>query len=64
MRMDVARAEASEAARSLARARWGSTVVRSAVATLQERRGELDEVLREQLRAIAGDPAQTGDDAR
>jgi hypothetical protein len=35
-----------------------------AVATLQERRAELDEALRAELREIAGDPARDGDDAR
>jgi hypothetical protein len=56
-------AQTTEAARSLARARWGTTALRAAVATLAERRGELDEALKTQLREIAGDPARDGDDA-
>lgn len=48
--------DAHEAAVALARQRWGNSVVRSAVATLAERRGELDEALRTQLREIADDP--------
>jgi hypothetical protein len=61
--MSIAQDEAASAAgRSLARARWGSTVVRSAVQTLADRRGELDEALKAELRAIAGDP-RDGDDA-
>ena len=60
--MSNAQAEpVSEAARTLAAKRWGSTVVRGAVATLAERRAELDETLRAQLRQIADDP--DGDDA-
>lgn len=47
---------ASEAARDLNRARWGNTVVRSAVATLRQRRGELDEALKAELRQIADEP--------
>jgi hypothetical protein len=56
----------SEAARDLNRARWGcpSPVLSRAVATLAERRGELNEPLKAQLREIAGDPARIGDDAR
>jgi hypothetical protein len=60
--MSDTQAEASEAGRSLVRARWGNSVVRSAVATLRERSGELDEALKAELRQIAGDPAD-GDDA-
>jgi hypothetical protein len=33
------------------------------VQTLAERRGELDEALKAELRQIAGDPARDGDDA-
>jgi len=54
-------ARASEAGQQLARSRWGNTVVRTAVATLRERSGELDEGLKAELRQIAGDP--DGDDA-
>jgi len=62
--MENAQAEpVSAAARTLAAKRWGSTVVRGAVATLAERRAELDEALRTELRQIAGDPAPDGDDA-
>lgn len=50
-------AQTTEAARSLAHARWGRTVVRSAVATLAERRAELDEALKAELREIADSPA-------
>jgi hypothetical protein len=61
--MDGTRDEASEAGRSLVRARWGSPspVLSRAVQTLAERRGELDEALRAQLRQIAGTPARDGD---
>lgn len=60
--MSIAHEDATEAGRLLARTRHGNRVVRSAVATLAERRGELDEPLKAQLREIAGDPAD-GDDA-
>ncbi len=53
---------ASEAAKDLNRARWGNSVVRSAVATLRQRRGELDEALKAELRQIADEP-RDGDDA-
>jgi hypothetical protein len=46
-------ADASEAGRLLARARWGDSALRSAIATLSERRDELTEPLRDQLRQIA-----------
>jgi len=56
----------SEAARELIRARWGtpSPVLSRAVATLAERRGELDESLRAQLREIADDPRDDGGEDR
>jgi hypothetical protein len=59
--MTDTQAGASEAGRSLARARWGNSVVRTAVATLAERAAELDEALKAELRQIAGDPARDGD---
>jgi hypothetical protein len=59
--MSTAQDEAASAAgRSLARARWGTTALRNAVQTLAERRGELDEALKAELREIAGSPAQDG----
>jgi hypothetical protein len=56
-------AQASEAARDLARARWGDTVLRRAAATVLER-AELAEGTRTELELIAGDPARDGDEAR
>jgi hypothetical protein len=53
----------TQAGKALARARWGNSVLRSAIATLAERRGELNEPLKAQLREIAGDPARDGDNA-
>jgi hypothetical protein len=55
-------AQASEAARQLARARWGDTGLRSAVQTISDRRGELTPALKAELLQIAGDP-RDGDDA-
>jgi hypothetical protein len=60
----MADTEASEAARTLVRRRWGSQVVSRAVLVVVDRAAELDEAQRAQLREIAGDPARTGDDAR
>ena len=51
---------ASEAARSLNRARWGDTVLRRAVATVLERSDQLDESQRAELRQVA---EQKGADA-
>jgi hypothetical protein len=47
-------AQASEAARLLARARWGDTGLRHAVSVVVERRDELDEALKAQLREVTG----------
>jgi hypothetical protein len=44
--------EPSEAARQLARARWGDSVVRRAVGVVVERQAELDAGLRAELRAL------------
>jgi hypothetical protein len=46
------------------RIRWGtpSPVLSRAVATLAERRAELDEALKTQLREIAETPPQDGDE--
>ena len=44
--------DASEAARSLNRARWGDTVLRRAVATVLERSDQLDESQRAELRQV------------
>jgi hypothetical protein len=60
VRMSTARDDAGEAARDLARARWGDRVLRSAIATLRDRRDELGEPLRAELREIAG-PEDTDD---
>jgi hypothetical protein len=59
-RMTVAHDDASEAARDLARARWGDAKLRSAIATLRDRRDELGAPLRAELREIAG-PEDTDD---
>jgi hypothetical protein len=53
-------AQVSEAARSLANARWGDAVLRRAAATVLER-AELAEATRVDLEQIAGDP-RDGDD--
>jgi hypothetical protein len=59
--MDTAQQDtASEAARAMARSRWGDTKLRSAIATLRDRRDELGEPLRAELREIAG-PEDTDD---
>jgi hypothetical protein len=50
---------ASEAARELARARWGDIVVRRAVGTIVARADQLDAALKAELRAVT---AQDGDD--
>jgi hypothetical protein len=44
--------DASEAARSLNRARWGDTVLRRAVATVLERSDQLDESQRAALQQV------------
>jgi hypothetical protein len=46
--------EPSEAARQLARARWGSTVVVRAAETVIERQAELPPEVRAELRAAVG----------
>jgi hypothetical protein len=48
----MADAQASSAARELARARWGDTVLRRAVQTVVERRDQLDESQRAELRQV------------
>jgi hypothetical protein len=48
----MAYTSAHEAARVLALQRWGNTVVRNAVATVVERRDELDEQLLAELRQV------------
>ena len=45
-----------EAAVTLARTRWGNTVVTRALNTLRERGGELDEAQQAELRALADHP--------
>jgi hypothetical protein len=52
--MSEAHDDAREAARELARVRWGDTKLRSAIATLRDRQAELGESLRAELREIAG----------
>jgi hypothetical protein len=54
IRMSVSHDDAREAARELARSRWGDTKLRSAIATLRDRRDELGAGLRAELREIAG----------
>jgi hypothetical protein len=54
---------ASRAAKLLARARWGDTVLRRAAATVLERGAGLADTTRADLEQIAGDPARDGDDA-
>lgn len=56
---------ASEAARDLNRARWGSPspALSRMVATLGSRRAELDEALKAELREIADTPELDGDAA-
>jgi hypothetical protein len=54
---------AHDAGAVLARQRWGSSVVRSAVATVVERKAELDEALKAELREVIAEPAQDGEDA-
>jgi hypothetical protein len=61
--METTQAEASEAGRSLVRARWGDRVLRRAAATVLER-ADLADSTRADLEQIAGDPARDGDDAR
>jgi hypothetical protein len=53
-------AQASDAARELARARWGDAVLRRSAATVLER-GEVTESTRAELEQIAGIPARDGD---
>jgi hypothetical protein len=60
VRMSAAHQDARQAAQDLARARWGDTKLRAAVATLRDRRDELGEPLRAELREIAG-PEDTDD---
>jgi hypothetical protein len=60
--MSVAQESASEAARMLARSRWGAQKVTRAAQTVIERAAELDPVtLAEVHEATAGDPARDGD---
>jgi hypothetical protein len=54
--MSDAQGEASEAARSLAERRWGSTVIRRAIGELTERRERLGPAEREALAFLAQDP--------
>ncbi len=54
--------DAHDAGVTLARSRWGNSVVRSAVATVVERKADLDEALKAELREVIADPAD-GDDA-
>lgn len=63
MRMSSAQAEASEAARSLAMARWGTRVLDHAVEVVVSRSEQLRDAQREQLRAVAdGREGETGDE--
>ena len=54
--MADAQQDASEAARSLANARWRGQVITRAIATIGERRTELSPEQLADLRAIAGSP--------
>jgi hypothetical protein len=54
--------EPSEAARQLARARWGDSVVRRAVGVVVERRAELSPDLRAELRAAVTSQEGTTDE--
>jgi hypothetical protein len=54
--MSSADADASEAGRSLANARWRGQVISRAIATLAERSGELSPDQLADLRAIADRP--------
>jgi hypothetical protein len=53
--------QATEAGRLLARARWGTSRLDRAVELLAERRDDLGEAQRAQLREIADGPARDGD---
>jgi len=55
-------AQTSEAARALANARWGGTVIRRAINELAERRDDLDQEQRAALAFLARDP-KVKDDA-
>ena len=59
--MTDAKAEASEAARALAQARWGDSVIRRAISELTERRDRLDQAQRDALAFLAQDPKGGGD---
>jgi len=50
----MADTQASQAARSLARARWGNAVVQRAVAVVVERADQLGEAELAELRAVTG----------
>ncbi len=54
-------AQASEAARSLANARWRGQVITRAISMLAERSGELTAGQLADLRAIADGPAEDGE---
>lgn len=53
--------QASEAARSLANARWRGQVINRAIDTLRSRSTELDAQQLADLRAIAATPARDGE---
>lgn len=57
----MADTQASEAARTLVRHRWGDTVLRRSAVTVLER-AALSDAARAELEQIAGEPAE-GDDA-
>jgi hypothetical protein len=57
----MANADASEAARELARARWGDAVLRRAVAVVVERSADLDDTQRAELEAAVSKEAHAGE---
>jgi hypothetical protein len=54
--------QASEAARHLARRRWGDSVIRRAIGELAERQDQLDSEQRRALAFLAQDPKGQRDD--
>ena len=56
------RESASEAAKRLNQARWGSTVIRRAISELAERRDQLDQEARRALAFLAQDPKGSSSD--
>lgn len=60
--MDVAKADASELGRQLARARWGSRGVDRAAQTVIARAAELDPVMRAQVHLATADEEDVTDE--